>query len=161
MNLTIRRKYKHDPDYDEDDLGYKKEGGRVILMSVCAQPPFKTPDSEATESFAIHHNDLDLQNILVNDDGNITSIIDWDRSYVGPRCIGPAAVPEFLRQDWFPRYVNSLFQPPHTAWNTHSYREIYAAALVERQHRRKVHDELGNVPSCGVGDHLRRLGLSR
>lgn len=131
MNLTVRKKYKFDPGYDEDDLGYKKEGRRTILKSVCGKPPFERSDGEVPESFTIHHNDLDLQNILVDEDGNVTGIIDWDHTFAGPRCVGPAAVPKFLQHDWFPRYVNNLFQAPHMAWNTHYYREIYAAALVE------------------------------
>jgi len=56
----------------------------MILNSVCVQPPFKRSDSEATESFTIHHNDIDLQNIQVDDDWNVTGTIDWDHSFVAP-----------------------------------------------------------------------------
>jgi aminoglycoside phosphotransferase (APT) family kinase protein len=48
----------------------------------------------APETFTIHHNDLDLQNILVDDDGNVTGIIDWDAAFIAPRCM--AAGPLFL-----------------------------------------------------------------
>ncbi|KAF2627648.1 hypothetical protein BU25DRAFT_297100, partial [Macroventuria anomochaeta] len=74
---------------------------------------------------------LDLQNILVDDDGNVTGIIDWDKSYAAPRCIGASAVPIFLRSDWFPRYTHDLRITPHMGWNEHYYRQIYAAAMVE------------------------------
>lgn len=130
MSLSVRKNYEFDPGYDESELG-QKEGRRIILNRICAQPPFKYPDGKTPETFTIHHNDLDLQNILVDDDGHVTGIIDWDHSFVGPRCTGASAVPKFLRHDWFPRYANNLFQAPNMAWNTHYHREIYAAALVE------------------------------
>ncbi|KAH7086160.1 kinase-like domain-containing protein [Paraphoma chrysanthemicola] len=88
-------------------------------------------DEQEDETFTVHHNDLDLQNILVDTEGNVTGIIDWDNSYVSPRCTGAAAVPMFLRGDWFPYYANSLDNSPHMIFNYHHYREVYAAAMVE------------------------------
>jgi aminoglycoside phosphotransferase (APT) family kinase protein len=83
------------------------------------------------ETFTIQHADLDLQNILVDDEGRVTGIIDWDGAHAAPRCVGTAAAPFFLRKDWLPDYVNNLGTGPHMGWKTHSYREIYAAALLE------------------------------
>jgi hypothetical protein len=89
---------------------------------------FKPP---GPETFTVHHRDLDLQNILVDEDGNITGIIDWDKAFVAPRYLGAAAAPFFLQKDWLPEYLNNLETAPHMGWKTHHYREIYAAALVE------------------------------
>jgi aminoglycoside phosphotransferase (APT) family kinase protein len=83
------------------------------------------------ETFTIQHADLDLQNILVDNEGNVTGIIDWDGAHAAPRCVGTAAAPFFLRKDWLPDYVNNLGTGPHMGWKTHSYREIYAATLLE------------------------------
>ncbi|KAH7079944.1 kinase-like domain-containing protein, partial [Paraphoma chrysanthemicola] len=98
--------------------------------------PLFTDDDEAPaatgpETFTVYHRDLDFQNILVDEDGNITGIIDWDKAFVAPRCIGAAAAPLFLQKDWLPDYLNNLDCAPHMGWKTHYYREIYAAALVE------------------------------
>ncbi|KAF7446918.1 hypothetical protein A1F99_083650 [Pyrenophora tritici-repentis] len=87
--------------------------------------------TEQNETFTIRHNDLDLQNILVEEEGNITGIIDWDNAIAAPRSIGTAAVPVFLRNDWFPDWANDLRTPQSMAWNHHYYRQIYAAALME------------------------------
>lgn len=101
-------------------------GTRKILEIVFAQPFFQAASSP--ETFTLHHNDLDLQNILVNKDGEITGIIDWDGTYAAPRCIGAAAVPKFLRKDWFPDFANGIDKAPYMVWKTEHYRQIYAAA---------------------------------
>jgi hypothetical protein len=98
---------------------------------VFCQPVFTNGRYHNPETFTIHHDDLDLQNILVDHDGNVTGIIDWDKSYATPRCIGSSAVPIFLRSGWFPWYTHDLRITPHMGWNEHYYRQIYAAAMVE------------------------------
>jgi hypothetical protein len=79
------------------------------------------------ETFTLRHNDLDLQNNLVDDEGNITGIIDWDGCLTLPRCIGSAAVPKFLRADWFPH--RNLDRSPHMTWKLRAYRTQYASYL--------------------------------
>lgn len=87
------------------------------------------PDSE-TEKFVIHHNDLDLQNILTDGNGNVTEIFDWDGAFVGPRCIGPTVVPVLLRRDWYPNECGSyLKRAPHMAFNYGYYHHLYAAVI--------------------------------
>jgi hypothetical protein len=53
--------------------------------------------------------------------------------YLKPRMgsVAAAAVPLFLRNDWFPRYTLDMRIAPHMAWNYHHYHQIYAAAMVE------------------------------
>ncbi|KAF2864886.1 hypothetical protein BDV95DRAFT_588256 [Massariosphaeria phaeospora] len=107
-------------------------GVRKILDMVFATGAFNP--SKEQETFALAHHDLDLQNLLTDEDGNITGIIDWDGSIAAPRCIGTAAVPIFLNRDWFPGYANTLSISPHLAWKTETYRQFYAQALVEAGH---------------------------
>lgn len=83
------------------------------------------------ETFTLHQTDLNLQNILVDEEGNVIGDIDWDKTYAAPRCIGASAVPMFLRSDWFPRYVNDLRVTPHMAWVQHRSRKRYAVTLLE------------------------------
>ena len=52
--------------------------------------------------FVLAHPDLDNQNILVNDDGSLAGIIDWDWTAAVPHCIGPQSLPKFLLQDYDP-----------------------------------------------------------
>ncbi|KAI4943645.1 hypothetical protein J4E91_009282 [Alternaria rosae] len=115
-------------EWEEDD-GLEDSGVRTILSLILhRQPAFR---GSPGETFTLHHNDLDLQNILCDDEGNVTGIIDWDNAIAAPRCIGATAVPTFLRSDWFPEYTFGLGIPPCMAWNYEHYREIYAAVIVE------------------------------
>lgn len=130
IQMALAKGFKVDPRAEKNPRWYRQLGARKILNTVFAQPVFRKSLS-TPETFTIHHNDLDLQNILVDREGNVTGIIDWDNSFAAPRCIGTSAVPIFLRSDWFPRYTHGLCITPHMGWNEHYYRQIYAAAMVE------------------------------
>lgn len=102
------------------DLGISK-----VLDMVFSHPVFT---SASSDTFALRHDDLDAQNILIDAHGNITGILDWDGSLAMPRCVGHAAVPHFLDRDFHPdAAINSLF----LSWRADHYRSVYAAALVE------------------------------
>lgn len=54
--------------------------------------------------FILYHPDFDSQNVLVDEDGVITGIIDWDNVHIGPRRGAAAAYPSWLTVDWDPLY---------------------------------------------------------
>ena len=54
--------------------------------------------------FVLTHPDLDLQNILVAEDGTLRGLIDWDGVASVPREIGCAQYPLWLMRDWVPFY---------------------------------------------------------
>lgn len=112
---------------EHTDKTMEDMGMCMVLEAVFAHQVFQ---SAPGDTFSLQHNDLDLQNILVDDDGNITGIIDWDGSLALPLCVAHAAVPAFLRRDWFPDESESqAFR--HLVFRTEDYRQIYAAAMVE------------------------------
>jgi serine/threonine protein kinase len=113
-----------DPE-EYDDGDYAILGLRKVLDIIFSGPVFT---SGADETYVLQHDDLDLQNILTDSLGNITGIIDWDGSLAMPRCVGHAAVPKFLRRDWFPDRIARISP---MAWRTEHYRQIYASAMVE------------------------------
>ncbi|KAJ4375435.1 hypothetical protein N0V86_006966 [Didymella sp. IMI 355093] len=53
-------------------------GARTLLDMIFAQPVFN-PSPSIPETFTLHHCDLDLQDILVDNEGSVTGIIDWDK----------------------------------------------------------------------------------
>jgi aminoglycoside phosphotransferase (APT) family kinase protein len=114
---------------DLDDAANMKHHGALKCFSILFDHSVFKPTQP--ETFAIHHTDLDLQNIFVDDDGNVTGIIDWDNAFAAPRCIGTASAPLSLQKDWLPDYLNNLDTGLYMGWKTHSYRGIYAAALLE------------------------------
>jgi hypothetical protein len=126
MTDTLMESLEDDND-DETDW-HDSHGIRTILGFIFLQPAFH---GSSGETFTLHHNDLDLQNILCDDEGNVTGIIDWDHAMAAPRCLGATSVPMFLRSDWFPEYTFGLQIPPCMAWNYEHYREMYAAAIME------------------------------
>ena len=56
--------------------------------------------------FVLSHPDLDVQNVLVADDGTITGLIDWDGVAAVPREVGCAQYPLWLMRDWVPSRYN-------------------------------------------------------
>ena len=112
-----------DGEFTREQL--ERRGIYNLLDMVFSHPVFR---SEPDDLFVLRHDDLDLQNILTDAAGNITGIIDWDGSLAVPRCVGHAAVPNFLRSDWLP---HSIVKRPHMIFSFDHYREVYAAAMVE------------------------------
>jgi serine/threonine protein kinase len=119
------------------------KGVRMILNMVLSTPPFKNPlqppendvdDIEQQKlcpkkAFVLRHDDLDLQNILVDADGNVTGIIDFDGCHAAPRCVGYSSLPTFLRRDWLDE--RSMAQWTTMTWSLNRYRTIYASAMAE------------------------------
>ncbi|KAH4208657.1 hypothetical protein HBI95_093570 [Parastagonospora nodorum] len=124
-----------DPDdKDDQDTWNSCYGIRRILDLIYVQPAiaFSLQDPDdifEPESFVLRHPDLDFQNILVNDDGYVTGIIDWESCMAVPRCVGYASVPDFLRRDWSKGH--SLRDSPHMTWRLQHYRQVYADAMRE------------------------------
>ncbi|KAJ4375470.1 hypothetical protein N0V86_007001 [Didymella sp. IMI 355093] len=111
------------PMMSED--GIKARSTSKFFDILTSHPVFQ---STASDTFALRHSDLDLQNILIDDDGNVTGILDWDGSLAMPRCVAHAAVPHFLELDW---YGNAALYTPFLPWRAGHYRSIYAAALLD------------------------------
>jgi hypothetical protein len=77
----------------------------------------------------------------VDRNGVVTGIVDWDGAIVGPRCIGPTALPMFLCRDWYPgESGDNLERPPHMAFNHEYYRNLYAAAVVKAAEDQGIKD---------------------
>ena len=82
--------------------------------------------------------DLDSQNILVDDDGNVTGLIDWDSSGPFPAVLGCARYPPWLMEDWGPWYdydadaeaAESPYMDPSPD-EMNCYRRCYATAFAK------------------------------
>lgn len=57
--------------------------------------PTRRPD----EGFVLSVPDLDSQNVLVEEEGNVTGIIDWDHVQTLPRCVGYCRYPSWITRD--------------------------------------------------------------
>lgn len=124
-----------DPDLEEyPDTQNMLFGIRNILDIIYSHPTIASSTTDpcntgGPESFVLRHPDLDFQNILCDDDGNVSGIIDWERCIAVPRCAGYTCVPDFLRRDWSGDYEVSKM--PHMDWQIDRYVQIYADAMHE------------------------------
>ena len=76
------------------------EQGAYKLLQLLIEWSIDTKTEE--KPFVLAHPDLDNQNILVNNDGSLAGIIDWDWIAAVPHCIGCQSLPKFLTQDYNP-----------------------------------------------------------
>lgn len=111
---------------DGEEATEKKWRGLERVMNMILSSPTLAQSEETT--FVIAHNNLDLQNILVDKDGNVTGVLDWDGCTTVPRCMGYASVPVFLQDDWS---GNFSIHNKNTVmlWKFEHYREIYAKEM--------------------------------
>ena len=63
---------------------------------------FPYNDCAKEEEFVLSHPDLDIQNVLVSQEGRLCGLIDWDGVGTVPRCVGNERYPSWLTRDWDP-----------------------------------------------------------
>lgn len=125
---------------------------RTLLNLVFNSEPLASSHNfdEENESFVLTHKDLDLQNIFVDEEGNVVGIIDWDRVSIEPRGAGPASLPLFLQRDW--KYDYTLETPTHMPFVLEHYRKIYSRYM--REATARPHDAVS-----GDGKYTLKSGL--
>ena len=115
------------------------------------------PEADLYQSpnFVLTHPDIDLQNVLVGNDGSLKAIIDWDGVGVSPKCAG-YAYPKWLCRDWeADRYKHDPVTGEAT-WDN-----CRGADTPEELSRLRTYwiqtigaalqkANIGDVPSCGV-----------
>lgn len=79
--------------------------------------------------FVLAHPDFALQNILVEDDGTLCGVIDWDGVAAVPLSVGCLKYPDWLMSDWHPCYQYDPKESPQRANSPEEliiYRNMYA-----------------------------------
>ncbi|SPO00762.1 uncharacterized protein DNG_03510 [Cephalotrichum gorgonifer] len=88
---------EHSAARDENNLWGVAEAKLLDIVVPCLTAGYN-PD----EGIVLSVPDLDSQNVLVDEEGNITGIIDWDQVQTLPRCIGYCRFPSWITRDWDP-----------------------------------------------------------
>ena len=100
---------------------------RLVIESI--------PESlETNAAFALGHPDFNYQNIFIDDDCNITGIIDWDGASTHCRALRFARYPSWITRDWDPvRYGYGLEdgEKEDSPEQLLSYRKEYAATFAD------------------------------
>ncbi|KAI1195567.1 kinase-like domain-containing protein [Nemania serpens] len=81
----------------ENGNAWGKAAAKVLEVMLDCLP---TPDSPS--SFVLCPPDFDSQNVLVDDQGTVTGLIDWDLAQTMPRFVGYARYPGWITRDWDP-----------------------------------------------------------
>jgi hypothetical protein len=89
------------------------------------------------ETFALSQTDFQPQNIFVDDDGNVTGIIDWDLTDTKPQFVGWSRTPCWLGEyldPWESNHEGRYYWPANRVSSRpelKKYREDYARYLIE------------------------------
>ncbi|KAI4152401.1 MAG: hypothetical protein LQ340_002930 [Diploschistes diacapsis] len=124
-------------------------GSRMMLRLMVEAIGSHQSDSE--KRFVLSHPDLDVQNILIAEDGTVTAILDWDGSRIGPEELGYSKYPAFLRNDWNPDHYPFWSKDPERRMFENSPREL-------REFRKFYHDQMtsriGSASLKTVNSHV-------
>jgi Ser/Thr protein kinase RdoA (MazF antagonist) len=64
--------------YDEGDIEDAEEAKSITQRLLKLLPSIFPPSANVSGESVLFHDDLSMQNILVDDDGKITGVIDWE-----------------------------------------------------------------------------------
>jgi len=87
------------------------------------------------EGFVLAFSHMASQNIMVDEDGKVTGIIEWDMITM-PRCVGCSGYPSWITHDWFP----SVYEWPRSEGESSPdelkrYREYYNRCVSSQPQR--------------------------
>ena len=125
---------------------FQKGVDGLLRTLICWIPdPFA---ASAHGRFVLRHPDLNMQNIMVSEDGTVVGIIDWDGVAAVPRVLGNECYPMFLTRDWNPRIYE--YDPRVDDDDNNNNGNIFDASSPELwEHSPEAHSELR-------GEYLKR-----
>lgn len=132
---TSKSYFKHCIDHhsDKQKTATFARGARVLIeMMVKYLPPRKT-NMSASETFVLAAPDFESQNIMIDEQGNVTGLIDWEHVQTMPRFFGYARFPGWITRDWDPLvYGYPLFKDRENSPDElKRYRARYKTAMGE------------------------------
>ena len=155
---STRERVKRDLQKLLDDEGFP-DNCRTVYMDSCQDISMKgvlllyrvmvetfldaAEFPESDEEFVLMHSDYDIQNLLVDGEGNLTGIFDWDGVASVPRQIGWSMLPYWLQQDWYSGYC----WPPATGVE---YAMLWPEQYEKyrRDFRRYMWEACGGIGDC-------------
>ncbi|KAI9809557.1 MAG: hypothetical protein M1827_006792 [Pycnora praestabilis] len=88
-------------DWDDSMTGHpswRKAELAILHLAIDSIPAYLSH----TNCFVLGHPDYNYQNIFVDEEANITGIVDWDDVSTRPRALGFARYPSWITRDWDP-----------------------------------------------------------
>lgn len=130
--------------------------GTYKLFRLFIVLPFPSDGSllQGRAEFVLAHPDLDIQNVIVSEDGGLLGFVDWDNVGTVPRFLGNDMYPSWLTGDWdamMYRYDENAAPGPDCPNNTEilpteleHYRDVYRNVIEQ------VYDESNSSPSAAA-----------
>jgi hypothetical protein len=84
-----------------------------------------------SETFVLVPPDFNWQNILVDEQGNITGLLDWDEVYTQPRFAGFASSPMWITRDYLSAGYEWHGDVGNSDWDLARYRKMYSQFMCE------------------------------
>jgi aminoglycoside phosphotransferase (APT) family kinase protein len=84
-------------------IANETDASNIAMLRLLQPYVYMLPEPDLSgPPFVMSHSDLNYQNIFVDDEGNVTAILDWDDMAVGPRQSGCCRYPSWITRDWDP-----------------------------------------------------------
>ncbi|KAI5359095.1 putative aminoglycoside phosphotransferase, protein kinase-like domain superfamily [Septoria linicola] len=102
---AAKRKLFRDHQYPEEEHDHLTKG-LFMLWELMLERFLEVVKLEHGEpNFVLMQSDFNPQNILVDERGNVTGLIDWDCLEAIPRQVGWCSLPHWLKKDWEPECI--------------------------------------------------------
>ncbi|KAI9700979.1 MAG: hypothetical protein M1820_006624 [Bogoriella megaspora] len=125
------RQCKNIPEIEVERLDNIGKGTIALYNKLLMRlPSYTIEGNKGSEPFYLHNVDFDLQNILVDERGNLKAILDWDRCETAPAWLSWACPPVWLCADWEEDYEWPTNGVRNLApWELEKYRRLYCSYL--------------------------------
>lgn len=102
-------------------------------MIISSLPLSTDGTSSKRETFVLSLPDFDSQNVIIDERGNLTGIIDWDNARTVPRFLGFSSFPGWITRDWDPimYYYPVNKEKENSPEELERYRERYNGRMQE------------------------------
>ncbi|MCJ1470984.1 hypothetical protein MMC07_009632 [Pseudocyphellaria aurata] len=111
-------------------------GCRELLDRMIASFPLSLDealDVSSHETFVLTAPDFDSQNFIIDEQGNLTGIMDWDHVLTMPRCLGYCRYPAWITHDCDPlQYEHLSNEMEDSPMQLRRYRQQYAAEMIRQ-----------------------------
>ena len=103
-----------------------------IMLSHLPRSSLSPYSTRRAETFVLCLPDFDSQNVMIDEKGNLTGLIDWDNAQTLPRFLGYCRYPGFITRDWDPlMYGYPDSERENSPEELMRYRKIYLDKMTQ------------------------------
>ncbi len=111
-------------DHDSDNKRHMWSVGARQLVGMMI-PCLPRPPENQRETFVLSLPDFDSQNVMTDESGSLTGIIDWDNVQTNPLFLGYSCFPSWITTDWDPLMYCPTYDGCNSPEELKRYRHRY------------------------------------